>query len=147
MRIHTIFAGIALAAMITAAHAQAPGHAPPAAHGAMSRDAHGHMSRAAHRRSTATAFVVQFKVKPGEDGAFKAAFRTMEAKVRANELGNLSYDLYSNGRPHTYVIIERYKDQAAVAAHGRDAHNLMSDLRATLDGRPTAQRLTLVSSK
>ncbi len=99
------------------------------------------------RPSTATTFVVQFKVKPGQNAAFEAAFRRMEAKVGANEPGNLSYELYRNGQPQTYVIIERYKDLAAVAAHRRDAQNLMSDLRDSLDGAPTFQGLTLVSSK
>ena len=105
------------------------------------------MARAARIPSTATAFVVQFKVKSGEEAAFEEAFRRMEAKVRKNEPGNLSYDLYRSGQPQTYVIIERYRNRAAVTAHGRDARNLMSDLQPSLEGPPTFQALTLVSSK
>ncbi len=139
MRIQFVGLSLGLLGLVVAANAQSPGAAAPGGHSAM--------ARAARRPSTATAFVVQFKVKPGQNAAFEEAFRRMEAKVRANEPGNLSYDLYRDGRPQTYVIIERYKDLAAVAAHGRDARNLMADLRASLDGPPSFQALTLVSSK
>ncbi len=139
MRIRIVVLGIALLGLVAAADAQAPGGSAPAGRSAM--------AMVARRPSTATTFVVQFKVKPGQNAAFEAAFRRMEAKVGANEPGNLSYELYRNGQPQTYVIVERYKDLAAVAAHRRDAQNLMSDLRDTLDGNPTFQGLTLVSSK
>lgn len=140
MRTRVIVLSIALLGLVAAADAQAPGASAPAGRSAM--------TRAARRPSTATTFVVKFKVKPGQNAAFEAAFRQMEAKVAANEPGNLSYELYRNGQPQTYVIIERYKDLAAVAAHGRDARNLMSDLRDSLDGNPTFEEgLTLVSSK
>jgi quinol monooxygenase YgiN len=95
----------------------------------------------------ATAFVVQFKVKPGQNAAFEAVFRDMEMKVHDNEPGNLSYDLYRTQQPQTYVIIERYRDQAAVAAHRKDAGNLLASLRDLLDGPPSFQALTLLSSK
>jgi quinol monooxygenase YgiN len=95
----------------------------------------------------ATTFVVQFKVKPGKNAAFEQVFRDMEMKVRDNEPGNLSYDLYSAGQPQTYVVVERYKDPAAVAAHRKDAGGLMAGLRDLLDGPVTFQGLKLVSSK
>ncbi|MGB6449375.1 MAG: antibiotic biosynthesis monooxygenase family protein [Steroidobacteraceae bacterium] len=138
MRIRVVVLSVALLGLVSVAEAQAPSASAPAGRSAMAM---------VRRPSTATTFVVQFKVKPGQNAAFEAAFRRMEAKVGANEPGNLSYELYRNGQPQTYVIIERYKDLAAVAAHRRDAQNLMSDLRDSLDGAPTFQGLTLVSSK
>lgn len=145
MRTRFIVSSLALSGLVAAAaHAQAPAPGAPGAHGP---GGHSAMAMVARRPSTATAFVVQFKVKPGQEAAFEEAFRHMEAKVAKNEPGNLSYDLYRNGQPHTYVVIERYRNLAAVAAHGRDARNLMSDLQASLDGRPTFQALTRVSSK
>ncbi len=139
MRPRSIVWSLALCIVAAAAEAQAPGAAAPARPNAM--------AMTARRPSTATTFVVQFKVKPGQNAAFEAAFRRMEAKVRKNEPGNLSYDLYRNGQPQTYVVVERYRNLAAVAAHGRDARGLISDLQALLDGAPTFQALTRVSSK
>lgn len=140
MRFRVVGLGLAVCAFAAAAGVWAQDAAAPAHHGGMAR-APGRMS------PTATAFFVVFKVKPGKDAEFERVFRNMEARVRENEPGNLSYDLYRNGEPHTYVIIERYRNRAAVAAHGRDARNLMSDLRDSLDGAPRFQALTLVSSK
>jgi quinol monooxygenase YgiN len=97
----------------------------------------------------ATAFVVTFKVKPDKGHDFEQAFRDMSQGVREHEPGNIYYELYAGQDPHTYVIIERYKDAAAVAAHGRSPHaqKLVATLRDLLDGPPQAQRLTFISSK
>lgn len=139
MRIHAASTAFALFAMVAFAGAQAqqaaaPQHRAARARGpAFSRDA--------------TTFVVVFKVKPGKDAEFEQVFRNVEARVLHNEPGNRSYELYRNGQPHTYVIVERYRNPAAVTAHGRDARNLMANLRDSLDGPPKFQALTLVSSK
>jgi quinol monooxygenase YgiN len=140
MRFRIVGLGLAVCALAALAGVRAQDGNAPAHHGATTR-APGRMP------STATAFFVVFKVKPGKDTEFRRVFRSVEARVRRNEPGNLSYDLYRNGQPHTYVIIERYKNRAAVAAHGRDARNLMKDLSDSLDGAPKFQALTLVSSK
>jgi quinol monooxygenase YgiN len=139
MRIGTMALTAALLIGGAWAIAQAPGGAgsSPGAAGA----------RPARFPPNATAFVVQFKVKPGKNAAFEEVFRGMEMKVRDNEPGNLSYDLYHTQQPQTYVIVERYRDPAAVAAHGKDAGNLMAGLRDLLDGPPSFQALTLLSSK
>ncbi len=139
MRIRVVVLSLTLLGLVAAADAQAPSASAPPARSAM--------TRAARRPSTATTFVVQFKIKAGQDAAFEAAFRSWAAKVRANEPGNRSYELYRNGQPQTYVVVERYKNVAAVAAHGQDMRGAMSGLRDMLDGPPTAQSLTLVSSK
>jgi quinol monooxygenase YgiN len=100
--------------------------------------------------SEATTFVVKFKIKPGREADFEQAFHVMGEGVRQNEPGNIYYELYRTSEdPHTYVIIEHYKDTAAVAAHGRSPHaqKLMASLRDLLDGPPQAQRLIFVSSK
>ena len=126
---------IALSAALVcslAASAQTPGPAATAAGAAPS------------------AFVVTFKVKAGKNADFEQAFREMQGGVRAHEPGNLYYDLYvSDHDPQTYVIVEHYKDQAAVAAHGKSDHarKLIASLRDLLEGPPDAQRLVLVSAK
>jgi quinol monooxygenase YgiN len=92
---------------------------------------------------------VKFKVKAGKNAEFEKAFSDMQKGVHASEPGNLYYDLYVSDDPQTYVIIEHYKDAAAIAAHGKTEHakKLMGSLRDLLDGPPEVQRLVLVSSK
>jgi quinol monooxygenase YgiN len=125
--------GLSLALLCAlAASAQTPGPAAPTAGPAPS------------------AFVVKFKVKAGKNADFERAFREMQAGVRAQEPGNVYYDLYVTDRdPQTYVIVEHYKDQAAVAAHGKSKHaqKLIATLRDLLEGPPDVERLILVSAK
>jgi quinol monooxygenase YgiN len=100
-------------------------------------------------KSRATTFVVKFKVKPGKNAAFETAFTEMQAAVRAHEPGNVYYDFFvSDQDPQTYVIIERYRDAAAISAHGASEYGkkLFATLRDLLDGPPDAQRLILISA-
>ncbi len=80
----------------------------------------------------------------------EAAFREMQAAVRTNEPGNVQYDFFVMGNdPQTYVIIERYKDQAAMQAHGASEHGkkLIAQLKDLTDGPAQADRLALISAK
>ena len=64
-----------------------------------------------------TGLFVKFRVKPGKNAAFEAAFRQMQESMREKEPGALYYDLFVTvENPQLYVIMERYKDAAAVAA-------------------------------
>lgn len=121
-----VFAALAL--LTFAAHAQAP-------------------DTAAAR--VPTTLIVKFKVKAGQNAAFERAFRDMQASMREHEPGNIYYDLFLSEDPHTYVLIERYRDAESIAAHGKTPHasKLLADLRDVLDGRPEAQRLVHISSK
>jgi quinol monooxygenase YgiN len=124
-------------AFATAVVAQPPGNGAPSA-------------PAASRADGATTFVVKFKIKAGKAAAFEQAFREMSAGVREHEPGNIYYELYrTNDEPQTYVVLEHYKDAAAVAAHGKSPHaqKLIAALRDMLDGPPQAQRLVFVTSK
>jgi quinol monooxygenase YgiN len=97
-----------------------------------------------------SAFVVKFKVKPGMNAAFEQAFKEMQAGVRAHEPGNLYYDFFVTVQdPQTYVIVERYRDAAAISAHGQSEHGkkLFATLHDLLDGPPDAMRLVLISEK
>ena len=93
---------------------------------------------------------MKFKVKPGMNAAFQKAFAEMQQGVATSEPGNLYYDLYRLDQdPQTYVILEHYRDQAAITAHGQSEHarKLIATLKDLLDGRPDAMPLVLVSSK
>jgi quinol monooxygenase YgiN len=125
---------VSAAAWLPGANAQAPaqnGSAPAAGNG-----------------PAPTCFVVKFKVKAGQNAAFEKMFREVEASVREHEPGNVQYDLYRMPQdPQTYVVIEHYKDAAAVRAHGQSARKLFANMGSLTEGRPDAMRLVFVSSK
>jgi quinol monooxygenase YgiN len=138
--VRIISVSLALLCIVTA-YAQPPASHAPAA---------GATAAPADTGEKPSAFVVKFKVKPGMNAAFEKAFAEMEKGVAAAEPGNLYYDLYRVDQdPQTYVILEHYKDQAAITAHGQSGHakKLIATLKDLLDGAPDATRLVLVSSK
>jgi quinol monooxygenase YgiN/mannose-6-phosphate isomerase-like protein (cupin superfamily) len=97
-----------------------------------------------------TGLFVKFKVKSGKNAAFETAFRQMQASMREREPGALYYDLFVTPEdPQMYVIMERYRDAAAVTAHGQTDHmrKVLADLRDLMDGPPVPQQLILVSEK
>ena len=58
------------------------------------------------------------KIKEDSVETFETGFKDLQSKVRANEPGNVAYQLTkSRTEPHTYKVLEIYKDQAALEAH------------------------------
>jgi quinol monooxygenase YgiN len=105
---------------------------------------------AANPRGTPTTMVVKFRVKAGKNAEFEKAFREMQAGVRAHEPGNVYYDFFiDNTDPQLYVIVERYKDADAVAAHGKTDHakKMLATIRELMEGPPEFERLILISAK
>jgi len=105
--------------------------------------------RAAPPANTNT-MVVKFRAKPGKSAEMKAFWLEMQKEVAKSEPGNVQYDLLVVANdPDVYVIIERYKDAAAVAAHGQSekAKAMFAKLGELMDGTPQADYLQLVSSK
>ena len=102
------------------------------------------------RPANANTMVVKFKAKPGKSEEMKAFWLEMQKEVAHSEPGNVQYDLLvMAGDPAVYVIIERYKDAAAVAAHGQSekAKAMFAKLGELMDGSPTADYMQLISSK
>jgi quinol monooxygenase YgiN len=98
----------------------------------------------------ATTFVVKIKVKEGKNAEFEKVFADMAASVRAKEPGNIYYELYHLPKDsQTYVILEHYKDAAAVAAHGKGDYGqkFFAALKDLQDGPADAQFLVFVGSK
>ena len=95
--------------------------------------------------------VVKFRAKPGKSEEMKAFWLEMQKEVARSEPGNVQYDLLVMANdPDVYVIVERYKDAAAVAAHGQSekAKAMFAKLRAELmDGNPQGEYMKLVSPK
>ena len=96
-----------------------------------------------------TGLFVKFHVKPGRNAAFEAAFRKMQKSMQAHEPGNVYYDLFVTVQnPQLYVIMERYRDAAAVTAHNQSEHlkTVLAELRDLMDGPIEPQRLVFVSA-
>jgi quinol monooxygenase YgiN len=129
-----LYLALSAATLLSGANAQAPAQNPSAP--------------AADKGPAPTCFVVRFTVKAGQNAAFEKMFHEVEASVREHEPGNVQYDLYRMAQnPQSYVVIEHYKDAAAVRAHGQFARKLFANLGSLTEGRPDAMRLVFVSSK
>jgi len=104
----------------------------------------------AARPTNYNAMVVKFRAKPGKSEEMKAFWLEMQKEVAKSEPGNVQYDLLvMAGDPEVYVIVERYKDAAAVAAHGQSekAKAMFAKLGELMAGAPTADYMQLISSK
>ena len=91
--------------------------------------------------------VATLKVVEGKNEAFEAVFTELSAAVRANEPGCLLYQLTrSRSEPQTYVVMEMYKDQAAVDAHRTTPHFTASGpkMAGLTAGRPEVQVLDAI---
>jgi quinol monooxygenase YgiN len=102
------------------------------------------------RPANTDTMVVKFRAKPGKNAEMKAFWLEMQKEVARSEPGNVYYDLLVMASdPEVYVIIERYKDTAAVAAHGQSekAKAMFAKLRDLMEGAPEADYMKLVSAK
>lgn len=92
------------------------------------------------------AVVATLKVKPGSEAEFESVAQEMVAAVKANEPGCVLYILTRSAEPQTYVILERYVDQAANDAHVASAHfrEIGPRMGPFMAGRPEILRLTEV---
>jgi quinol monooxygenase YgiN len=96
------------------------------------------------------AMVVKFRAKPGKSEEMKAFWLEMQKEVARSEPGAVQYDLLVMADdPAVYVIVERYKDAAAVAAHGQSdkAKAMFARLGELMEGAPQIDYMRLVSSK
>jgi quinol monooxygenase YgiN len=88
--------------------------------------------------------VATLKIQDGKNAEFEAAVKETMAAVRADEPGNLFYELVkSRTDPTTYKVLEGYKDEAAIAAHRESAHfkALGPKIGPVLAGRPEVELL------
>ncbi len=67
--------------------------------------------------------IKEIKAMLGCEMQFERLFNELKQIVRAEESGNLYYDLYQvPNQPGHYRVMERYIDQAALDAHHHSAH-------------------------
>ncbi|MGC1442777.1 MAG: putative quinol monooxygenase [Burkholderiaceae bacterium] len=70
----------------------------------------------------AHSIVATIKVKEGQEAAFEAEALKLVAAVNANEPDCLLYTLSKGDDQLTYVFMERYADEAAMATHRASDH-------------------------
>jgi quinol monooxygenase YgiN len=57
------------------------------------------------------------RVNVGMEGSFEALARELTANTLSQDKGCLRYEWYRADAPQTYILVERWADQAAVQAH------------------------------
>jgi len=63
--------------------------------------------------------VATLAIQAGKEAEFEGVFNELRGQVLANEPGCEMYDVYkSKADPSTYIIMERYADDAALKSHG-----------------------------
>ena len=66
--------------------------------------------------------ITTLKVVPGKQEEFEAILQEMETGTFANDKGCLQYEWYRSDAPHTYILLERWADRAAVLSHLQASH-------------------------
>jgi quinol monooxygenase YgiN len=91
--------------------------------------------------------VATLKVKDGMAAEFEAAAMDLVEAVNANEPDCLLYRLYRTEDEHTFVFMERYKDEAAGDFHRNSDHfkTLGAKMGPFMAGRPEVLRMTEVA--
>jgi quinol monooxygenase YgiN len=88
--------------------------------------------------------IATLKIQDGKGPEFEAFFTELARQVRANEPGNLAYQLTkSRTEPNTYKVLEVYKDDEALATHGQTEYFKAAGPKfaGVLAGRPEIERL------
>ena len=93
------------------------------------------------------AVVALLRAKPGKTEEFEQLFTELAAQVRANESGNIAYQLCrSRTDPNIYKVLELYRDEASLEAHRASDHFRAAGtgLGGVLEGRPEIELLDVV---
>jgi len=87
--------------------------------------------------------IATLKIQPGKEAEFVAFATELAKQVRANEPGNLAYQLCKTAEAGTYKFLEVYKDADALAHHGQTEYFKAAGPKfgAVLAGRPEIERL------
>lgn len=88
--------------------------------------------------------VATLRVQDGKTDEFEKVFAVLVLQVRTNETGNIAYQLTrSRTEANTYKVIELYRDEDALKAHGASEHFKAAGpaLGAVLAGRPEIEYL------
>ena len=93
------------------------------------------------------AVIATLRVKNGMTQEFETLFGQLATQVRANESGNVAYQLCrSRTEADTYKVLEVYRDEQALEAHRASAHFQAAGpgLGTVLSGRPEIELLDAI---
>ncbi|MGH6993078.1 MAG: putative quinol monooxygenase [Caulobacteraceae bacterium] len=91
--------------------------------------------------------VATIRIQDGKAAEFEQVFAELTQKVRANEPGNLLYQLTrTRSDANVYKVLELYRDQEALTAHGSSDYfrELGRRMGPCLAGRPEIEYLDAV---
>ena len=88
--------------------------------------------------------IAKLPIQEGKTAEFEAFFTELQSQGRANEPGNIAYQLTkSRTEPNVYKVLELYKDQEALTHHGGTDYFKAAGPKfgAVLAGRPEIEYL------
>jgi len=90
--------------------------------------------------------VVTQRVNAGMEDAFEALAREITVNTLSQDKGCLKYEWYRADAPQTYILIERWTDQAAVQDYLKANHfaAIMPKSMECVPEKFSAMRLTLI---
>ena len=91
-----------------------------------------------------TTFIATLNVKTGMESEFERLQKELSELTHANEPGTLVYDVIkSRGKPRTYVVYGRFKDEAAFQLHQSSPFHdrLVPPIMACVEGAMDLQLL------
>ena len=91
--------------------------------------------------------VAKLTIADGKEAEFEDVAKDLMAKVKANEPGTLTYQLYkSKKEPNVYIFMEQYATQEALEAHGKTEYFAAAGpkLGPCLAGAPDIQYYDIV---
>jgi|TARA_Y100000588_G_scaffold77616_2_gene80941 quinol monooxygenase YgiN len=90
------------------------------------------------------ALLARLKVAPGKEKEFEEVMLGLASQVRANEPGNELYTLVKDDEG--YAVMELYKDEAALAAHGSSDHFKAAGAKfaGLMAGRPDIKQFEVI---
>ena len=91
------------------------------------------------------AITAQMMVNPGCEEKFEEAMLSLVSKVKANEPGNILYELCRDD-DGKYLVMELYEDEAAVNAHRSASHIKESgpSFKGLMSGPPIIKKMTVI---
>ena len=91
--------------------------------------------------------VATLEIQDGKQDEFESVAKDLMAKVKANEPGCLTYQLYkAKGSETTYIFMEQYASGDALKAHGQTEYFKAAQpgLGACLAGAPKIEMFDIV---
>jgi len=91
--------------------------------------------------------VATLRIAEGKEAEFEGVAKDLMAKVKANEPGTLTYQLYKSKKDaNTYIFMEQYATQADLEAHGKTEYFAAAGpkLGPCLAGAPDIQYFDIV---